>query len=175
VTIHDLHAPERSGTWTASCISIALGLVLLLACSVTAWPQETGEADADPETPNRITRLQDALSNAQEWDIGVPEPQATSPFDNRIRAGTALNSAAYLALDAELRQLRQTLAERPDDEQAREQLGKLRRALAARAESNMDLGYLYAARVYIALLEDAGAPPEQVATYLERLDEINRS
>jgi len=149
-----------------------VGVVLLLCCSTWAQSQDAADAGAS----NRVTRLQDSLANAQEWDIGVPQLNtAPSSFDDRIRAGNALDSEAYLALDGALRQARRTLAEQPEDPQARQRLAELRRALAARVESNMNLGYLYAARVYIALLEDAGAASDQVAAYRQRLAELGQS
>ena len=54
-------------------------------------------------------------------------------------------------------------------------LAEIRRALVQRIEINIEFEYLYAARVYIALLEDAGAPPDQVSTYRRQLAEISQS
>jgi len=140
-----------------------------------AWAESQEAAQADAAASNRVTRLHDSLVTAEEWHIGVPELQTATSFDDRIRAGNALDSEAYLALDGELRRVRQTLSERPGDRQAQQRLAEVRRALSARVESNMNLGYLYAARVYIALLEDAGASSDQVAAYRQRLDEISQS
>lgn len=175
MTIDDSRAPGRCGSRAPAAASCGLGFLLLTTLPGAAWSQETADAGADTRKPNRVTRLQDSLAPAQEWDIGMPELEAAPSFDDRIRAGNALDSEAYLALDRELRQARRTLAEQPEDQQARQRLEELRRALAVRVESNMNLGYLFAARVYIALLEDAGAPPEQVATFLQRLEEISQS
>lgn len=175
MTGHDSRSRNRVGDATGH----ALASLVVLAISVPAWPEGAddgaGGSPTDREVPVRVSRLQDSLAVTQDWEIGVPESRPATTFEDRIRTGSALDSQAYLALDSELRRARLALAETPQDRQAQQRLEALRRALAARVESNMELGYFYAARVYIALFEDAGAPPEQVATYRQRLAEVSQS
>ena len=177
--IHQDSCPStrhRHSRWPSMLGGTGFAVSLLLCCGAWADSQDAAEgAPADTGASNRVTRLQDSLANAQEWHIGVPELQTATSFEDRIRAGNALDSEAYLALDGELRQVRQALSERPGEPQVRQRLAEVRRALSARVESNMNLGYLYAARVYIALLEDAGASSDQVAAYRQQLAEISQS
>lgn len=174
--------PGRCATVPAASYGLVLVAALLVTGSVAS--QEVGEAAAadgrtngrmDRGTPEGVNRLQDSLATTQEWEIDVPESRPATTFEDRIRTGSALDSQAYIALDSELRRARLALAEKPRDRQAQERLEAVRRALAARVESNMNLGYLYAARVYLALLEDAGAPPDQISSYRRQLSEISQS
>jgi len=159
------------------CCAVAV-LGVLSAVGQESPPQNSSESSGH----DRVVRLQDSLSSADEWDIGIPvlEPDSRSNSSNSsfaasIRAGRALDSEYYLALDRELRQVRRELQLRPDDEAVQSRLAEIRRALVQRIEINIEFEYLYAARVYIALLEDAGAPPDQVSTYRRQLAEISQS
>jgi len=167
-------APRSAGSAIAGAsLALQMSLTLLVAISTPVFAQDSGNATvAKTGTDGRGSRLQDALNVESEWDIGILSVETEPTFEDRIYAGTALDSEAYLALDAELRRTQQVLAQNPDDPQARRQLQELRNALAARIEANMSLGYRYATRVYIAMLEDAGGSPEQIRNYRRRLVEM---
>lgn len=168
--------PQVAGSKIAGVsLALQLSLSFLVVISAPAPAQDSGNGAAPKaRTDDRVSRLQDALDVEREWDIGVPPVETEPTFEDHISAGTALDSEAYLALDAELRRTQQALAENPDDPQARRQLQEIRTALTTRIEANMSLGYRYATRVYIAMLEDAGAPPEQIRNYRQSLEEMPR-
>jgi len=158
-----------------------------VASAVLCHPSAVGQASppqdfSESSGQDRVVRLHDSLRTDEEWDIGIPvvEPASSSNSSNLsfaalIREGRALDSEAYLALDRELRQAQRALQLRPDGERAQSRLAEIRRALVQRIEINIEFDYLYAARVYIALLEDAGAPTDQVSTYRRQLAEISQS
>lgn len=159
---------------------LSLGLVVHVVTAITGTPaalaQESGpRADRDRAGRERVTRLQDSLDAGEDWDIGVPQLPPPSSDDESladlIRAGRALDSEAYLALDREFRRVRQLLQSRPDDEAARLQLEQLQDALARRIEINLEFDYLYAAAVYLELFRQADGAPGTVRRFSRRLGE----
>ena len=182
-TCTKLYGTRRTNTGV-TCLP---GMLLWIASAVFGHSSAVGQASPSQDSressgQDRVVRLQDSLRTDEDWDIGIPviEPDASTnaqsaSFAALIRDGRALDSEIYLALDRELRQVQRALQRRPDDDRAQSRLGEIRRALVQRIEVNIEFDYLYAARVYIALLEQAGAAPEQVAIYLQQLAEINQS
>lgn len=165
-----------------STLLAGLSLVVLVqvATAFTGIPAALAQESA-PQTARkapgheRITRLQDSLDAGEDWDIGVPAMAADSTADESfadlIRAGRALDSEAYLALDGELRRVRQLLQTRPGDETVRLQRGQLQDALARRIEINLEFDYLYAAAVYLELFRQADGAPGTVRQFSRRLGE----
>ena len=158
------------------CAAAVLGA--LSAVGQELPPHDSSESSGH----DRVVRLHDSLSAADDWDIGIPvlEPDSrsnspNSSFAASIRAGRALDTDYYLALDRDLRQVRRKLQLRPDDEATQLRLVEIRRALVQRIEINIEFDYLYAVRVYIALLELAGAEPDQVAAYRQQLAKMKQS
>jgi len=162
-------------------------MLMCVALAVFYHSPAVGQASSshdsrESSSQDRVVRLHDSLRTDEDWDIGIPviAPDSSTNAQNAslavlIREGRALDSEAYLALDRELRQVRRELELRPDGKRAQTRLAEIRRALIQRIEVNIEFDYFYAARVYIALLEQAGAAPEQVAIYLQQLAEINQS
>lgn len=157
---------------------IAAGVAMVAAVLVSGGPGyaqssngESGGKKVADARQTRIARLKDSLKTGDEWDIGLPPhvDGAQPSFNDAVEAGQALDSPTYIALDRDLRDVRRVLDESPNDPRALERLAELRAVLAARIEANMNLGYLYAAGVYIALLERAGGQPAVIEDYTRRL------
>ncbi|MDT8408369.1 MAG: hypothetical protein RQ741_02100 [Wenzhouxiangellaceae bacterium] len=129
----------------------------------------------EPAGQERVTRLQDSLDTGEDWDIGVPSLPPASTADaslaDLIRAGRALDTEAYLALDSEFRRVRQLLQVRPEDQAVRQQLEQLQNALVRRIEVNLDFDYLYAAAVYLELLRQADGASGTLRQFSRRLSE----
>lgn len=162
--------------WRVTCGSTLRPIPALVALLMFALFQ--ADAQSPPSTPigeARVTRLQDSLHAGEDWDIGVPRmpPASTADasFADLIRAGRALDSEAYLALDSEFRRVRQLSQARPDDEAIRLQLEQLQDALARRIEINLEFDYLYAAAVYLELFRQANGAPGTVRQFSRRLGE----
>jgi len=113
----------------------------------------------DAQTPQRF---RDALDTSSDWDIAVPTLQSPSGMDAAIQSGTALDSAAYLAIDRELRGVMRRLERDPSDPETLGQLETLRERLRQRVAINLEAGFPYAAGVYIELLRIAGASPSEI-------------
>jgi len=170
----------KTGRWQKLLAGLSGGLfvyaVLAIVGSAAVDAQESAESVAGrPAGNERVIRLQDSLDAGKDWDIGVPLPVPDSPTDSSfaglIRAGRALESEAYRVLDSELRQVKQLLPARPEDEAVRQQLEELQDALAQRVEINLDFDYLYAAAVYIELFRQADGPPGAVRRFRRMLSE----
>lgn len=161
-------AKAESGSFPAAVI-FAASLILLPWPAAGQTPPAPTAGEASGQT--RIARLQDSLEVSDEWVIGVPVIESDSSFDALIDAGRALDSAAYLALDRELRQVRALLAAQPEDATARRRLAEVRGALAERIELNIALDYLYAATVYIELFRQAEGSPSDLSRFSRRLSE----
>lgn len=175
-----LHAGTQPKDRGRGAPAIAVFLVLGLTCGFSASAQTPlSPGDSGQSGGERVHRLQDSLATGKDWDISMPaidagpagSASAELSFVESVRAGSALNSEAYLALDRELRQVRQRLQDRPADAAARRQLADLRRALIERIEVNLRLEYLYAATVYVELLRQADGPAETVQRLSQRLVE----
>lgn len=174
------HAGNQPKNRGRGAPAIAVFVVLGLSCAFSASAQtELSPGDRGRSGGERVTRLQDSLATGEDWDISMPAIEAGSAssasaelsFVEQVRAGSALNSEAYLALDRELRQVRQRLQARPADAAARRRLADLRAALIERIEVNLRLEYLYAATVYVELLRQADGPAETVQRLNQRLVE----
>lgn len=114
----------------------------------------------------RVERLSDSLDQGSDWVIGMPRVEEPTSFEDAVRSGQALNSAAYRQLHGELQDaLRASPAESEDA------LAELRERLRNRVETNAALGYIYAAGVYIEMLELAGAPEEEIRALTRELDQ----
>lgn len=159
---------------------VLAGLLVYPALAIAAIPAAGAQESATPVPGQsveneRVIRLQDSLDGAEDWDIGVPLVARDAPADlslaGLIGSGRALESEAYRVLDNELRQVKQMLQARPEDEAVREKLEELHDALAQRIEINLNFNYLYAASVYIELLRQADAPPGSVRRYSRLLTE----
>lgn len=170
----------RSRLQTARFPKLVAGLlvysVFAIAGSPAAGAQESPTTVSGQSVGNeRVIRFQDSLDAGRDWDIGVPLLEGDSPTDlsfaGLIRSGRALESEAYRVLDNELRQVKQLLLARPEDEAVREQLEELQAALAQRIEINLNFDYLYAAAVYIELFRQADAPPGSVRRFSRLLTE----
>lgn len=158
-----------------------MGQIILCTALVVAGSMPAGgqappaPASTESPEPTRITRLQDSLAAGEDWDIGMPVIEAgastDSSFAGLIRAGQALDSEAYFALDRELRQVQRLLQARPEDEAARQRLEELQDALLERIETNIDFDYLYAAAVYIELFRQAGGSDETVRRFSRQIRE----
>lgn len=164
--------------WSMPLAGVSLGILLHAVTAITGIPvalaqESTPQADRAPGGHERVTRLQDSLDAGEDWDIGVPMMPPSSAADESladlIRAGRALDSEAYMALDSEFRRVRQLLQARPDDEAGRLQLEQLQEALAQRIEINLEFDYLYAAAVYLELFRQADGAPVEVRQFSRRL------
>lgn len=127
-----------------------------------------GGAGADDR--QQPERLRDAVHAGREWTIDVPAiGPADDDFSAAIREGRALDSAAYLEIDRERRRIARRLEEAPEDPGALADRAALQERLRQRIAVNLRLGYLYAAGVYITLLETTGAPADEIRSHTERL------
>lgn len=159
---------------------VSLGVVIHVVVALTQIPAAVAEEPAPQAARKsagheRVTRLQDSLDAGEDWDIGVPLVSPDSTDDESladlIRAGRALDSEAYLALDSEFRRVRELLQAQPEDEAIRLQLEQLQDALARRIEINLEFDYLYAAAVYLELFRLADGAPSTVRQYSRLLGE----
>lgn len=141
---------------------------MLCALSLAASAADRPALDEDP-SDSRVARLQDALRHGGDWDIGMPELEPSGDFEAAVRDGRALESEIYRELDGELRRLTRRLAADPDDSTALAESAALRERLRERVESNLRLGYLYAAGVYVEMLDIAGAEPATVRDLTRRV------
>lgn len=141
---------------------------MLCVLSLAAAAADRPALDDDPSDA-RVARLQDALRNGGDWDIGMPELEPAGDFEAAVRDGRALDSEVYRELDGELRRLTRRLASEPGDATALDELAALRGRLRERVESNLRLDYLYAAGVYVEMLDMAGAEPVTVRDLTRRV------
>ena len=171
-------AAWQAGRRSTLLAGVSLGILLHVVTVITGIPgalaqESTPQADRAQAGPERVTRLQDSLDAGEDWDIGVPlmPPDSTDgdSFADLVRAGRALDSEAYLALDGEFRRVRELLQARPEDEAIRLQLEQLQDALARRIEINLEFDYLYASAVYLELFRQAAGAPETVRQLSRRL------
>lgn len=177
---HTAHQPKVRAGSPAIPVLLAIALTWGLAANAQ---QSSSPGNGQISREDRVIRLTDSLAAGEDWDIGVPviavetsgnpssESSSEPSFAELVRLGRALDSAAYLALDRELRQVQRQLQERPADDAARRQLEELRGALIERIEANTRLGYLYAAAVYVELLRQAGGSSDTVGLLSQRIME----
>lgn len=130
--------------------------------------QDPGSSDAGTgdRGTDRVARLLDSLGNGSDWEIGMPRVDEPMGFEDAVRSGEALESAAYRELHGVLQD-----ALRAPPEASEAALAVVRERLRNRVETNAALGYIYAAGVYIEMLELAGAPEEDIRTLTRELDQ----
>jgi hypothetical protein len=145
----------------------AFGALLVLFAVVSAQQDpDSSDANSGDGDPDRITRLSDSLGNGTDWEIGMPRVDRPMAFEDAVRSGEALDSPTYLELHGDLQD-----ALRATPEASEAALAALRERLRERVESNAALGYIYAAGVYIEMLELAGAPEEEIRALSRRLEQ----
>lgn len=174
-----LRAGNRATAWASGVPAILLFSLSALAGTSGAAQESTSRGIGETPRGDRVVRFQDSLATSDDWDIDVPaietellvDSSAEQSFVESVRAGRALNSEAYLAMDRELRQVRRQLQQNPGNETAEQQLAEIRRALIERIEINMRFDYLYAAGVYVELLRQADGAAETVAGLSRKISE----
>ena len=166
---HAGHQPKAP----AGSLVVVVCLVIALIWNPAAHAQQTSSpGNGQMSREGRVTRLHDSLAAGEDWDIGVPAIAVESSelsFAELVRAGRALDSEVYVALDRELRQVQRQLQARPADDAARRQLAEIRGALVERIEINMGLDYLYAAAVYVELLRQSGGSADTVGRLSQQI------
>ena len=164
----------RRAITNGQSISGSRGLRLQVLCAVlfllpaASAQQDSGSSDtgAGERDNDRIARLSDSLDNGSDWEIAMPSVGAPMSFEDAVRSGQALQSDVYRELHADLQD-----ALRASPEESGEVLSALRERLRDRVQTNAELGYIYAAGVYIEMLELAGAPDEEIRALTRELDQ----
>ena len=141
-------------------------LILLSVAASAQQDPDASSANPGDRDSDRIARLSDSLGNGSDWEIGMPRVDEPMGFEDAVRSGEALESAAYLELHGELQD-----ALRASPAASEAALAALRERLRGRVETNTSLGYVYAAGVYIEMLELAGAPEEDLRILTRELEQ----
>ena len=132
-------------------------LVGLLLISILANADEELEV-AKLDNQERIKRLQDISMNTEGWYMTMPSMQSSS-------GRTGLQTAGYSALNEDMLEAMNDLADDASKELALNRLENIRDKVENRIMANLDAGYLYAAGVYIDMLADIAPGNDKVTLF----------
>jgi hypothetical protein len=140
--------------------TLALLLGLLLNSFLANADEELEVAKLDNH--ERIKRLQDLSMNTEGWYMTMPTMQSSS-------SRTGLQTAGYSALHEDMLEAMNDLADDASKELALNRLENIRDRVENRIMANLDAGYLYAAGVYIDMLEDIAPGDNEVTLFRQQV------
>mgnify|MGYP005841551719 CR=1 FL=1 len=137
-----------------------VSIMLLLCCTQLLAADELAAVKLDNQ--ERIKRLQDITINSDGWYMNIPDIQSGSS-----RSG--LQTAGYSVLQKDMLDVMRELAANPDNKSALNRLQLIQDRVESRILANLDAGYLYAADVYIDMLQDIVPESDKVADYRQHI------
>ncbi len=156
-TAYQLNQPKQRQT----LLYILILLVGLLLSSFMANADEKLEA-AKLDNQERIKRLSDIPMNTEGWYMTMPTMQSSS-------SRTGLQTAGYSALHEDMLEAMNDLADDANKELALNRLENIRDRVENRIVANLDADYLYAAGVYIDMLEDIAPRDDKITMFRQQV------